>query len=231
MSCTPPTCVSFHSAAIQRSNLEDVQAHQAMLWCLRRGMRTHNARGFTIPAVSSSVIPQDFNTRSAAALPDETVAAPTIRDTSFVVRLLTRPFMFQSKFNVPAAHVFVPKSAQLSTSNVLSMSIFASTTCCSHKVRNSKALTFPTPSRLKISRAATTIAERSHTRARRCHTLSPAKRAEARSIDGECAARPATSGQSIQPNHCQRHHANFTACLSTPLSNSSSLTRSHVSFK
>ena len=34
---------------------------------------------------------------------DEIVAAPTTRDTSFIVRFLTDPFMLPSKFNVPAA--------------------------------------------------------------------------------------------------------------------------------
>ena len=54
--------------------------------------------------------------------------------------------MPQSKFSVPAASVFISRSAQLSADFTdLSVSIFALTTCCNHKVRTPKALTFPTP--------------------------------------------------------------------------------------
>ena len=78
--------------------------------------------------------------------PDETVVAATVCDPSFAVCLSTNAVMPLSMFSVPAARVFIPRSAQLFADfTVYSVSIFALTTCCNHKVRNPKTLTFPMP--------------------------------------------------------------------------------------
>ena len=103
-----------------QSILEDAQAHQEMLTnpsgasaggrvaTLLKASRTCpflQSPHWSYLKISSSAA---SNTESAAVLslrvpPDEIVAAPTIRDTSFIVRWLTNPSMIQSKFNVPAA--------------------------------------------------------------------------------------------------------------------------------
>ena len=105
---------------IDQSNLEDVHAHQQML--TNTSDASAGGREAT-PLMASQTCPflqsphwsylkisssAASNTESAAVpslrvRPDEFVAAPTIRDTSFIVRLLTNPFMLLSTFNVPAA--------------------------------------------------------------------------------------------------------------------------------
>ena len=108
-------------------------------------------------AISSSV---RSNTSNAVALsirdsPGEVVTARTPQGTLSFAILSTNPFKFLSRLNVPAVNVFLPRSAQLSCDfTVLSVSVFALTTCCNHNVRTSNDLTFPTPSRLQIPRAA-----------------------------------------------------------------------------
>ena len=68
-------------------------------------------------AISSSV---RSNTLNAVALglrdsPEEIVTDRTPQGTRSIAFLSTKPFEFLSKLSVPAASVFVPRSAQLSS--------------------------------------------------------------------------------------------------------------------
>ena len=91
-------------------------------------------------AISSSV---RSNTINAVALsfrdsPAEIVTACTPQGTLSMAFLSANPFKFLSRLSVAAASVFVPKSTRLSCDfTVLSVSVFALTTCCNHNDRTS----------------------------------------------------------------------------------------------
>ena len=97
-------------------------------------------------AISSSV---RSNTSNAVALsirdsPGEIVIDCTPQEMLSIAFLSTNPFKFLSGLNVPAVNVFVPRSAQLPCDfTVLSVSVFALTTCCNHNARTSNDFDFP----------------------------------------------------------------------------------------